>query len=307
MKSRITIPVLTVCCALAIGACTGLKQFPEASEDYSGDLGKQDKDYETALNDIESAKDDPAEMKRIRNEEIDRRLRVIDLNFSEFRKGLATEGVTADFGIAVAQLGLGGAGALVSQTASQILSAVSGGLAGTQQAYSKAALYEKTVSALFAQMKAGRKVVLVRIVTGRVKSIDDYPLSIAVLDLEAYAYAGSLPGAVIGTAADAQVKNDEAKNQIRDIQRKSEDAAKAARDLLENLLNRIEALSDTDAIALATTPPVQDDQVDTLLAARDPGGTQPWLRVASVAKQALKMRVSFASVNDLAKWDAALQ
>lgn len=217
MKSRAMIPVSLVCCVLALGACTGLQQFPQVSEDYSGDLTKHDLAYDTALTAINAASADADEQKRIRNEEIDRRLRVIDLNFSEFRRGLATEGVAADFGIAVVQLGLGGAGALVSQTASQILSAVSGGLAGTQQAYSKAALYEKTVSALLAQMIASRKAVLVLIFTGRTQGIDDYPLSAAVLDLEAYQYAGSLPGAVIATAADAQVKNDQAQTQLNEL------------------------------------------------------------------------------------------
>ena len=144
-------------------------------------------------------------------------MRVIDLNFKEFKRGLAQEGVAADFGIALVQLGLGGAGALVSETASQILSAASGSLAGAQEAYSKAALYEKTVSALLAQMIASRKAVLVNIFTGRTKGIDEYPLPAAVGDLEAYAYAGSLPGAVIATAADAKVKNDQAEDKLAEL------------------------------------------------------------------------------------------
>ena len=198
--------------AVGLGSCTGLQQFPKASEDYAGDLTKQDLAYETALTDINAP---GADGKKIRNKLIDRRLRVIDLNFKEFQTGLAKEGVAADFGIALVQLGLGGAGALVSETASQILSAASGGLAGAQEAYSKAALYEKTVSALLAQMIASRKAVLVNIYQGRTKGIDEYPLPAAVADLEAYAYAGSLPGAVIATAADAKVKNDQAEDKLK--------------------------------------------------------------------------------------------
>ncbi len=155
-------------------------------------------------------------------------------------------------------------------------------------------------------MIASRKAVLVLIVTGRTQNIDDYPLSAAVLDLEAYQFAGSLPGAVLGTAADAKVKDDDAKKQIFEIQRKSIVAAKAARDLLDALLDSIKALSDPDAIALATTPPVQNAVVDNLLAARDARGTKPWLRIGSAAKQALNMMVSFASVDDLAKWKSVL-
>lgn len=197
--------------AVGLGACTGLQQFPKASEDYAGDLTKQDLAYDTALTAINVA---GADGMKIRNELVDGRLRVIDLNFKEFQTGLAQEGVAADFGIALVQLGLGGAGSLVSETASKIASAASAGLAGAQQAYSKAALYEKTVSALLAQMIASRKAVLVDIFTGRTKSIEEYPLPAAVEHLEAYAYAGSLPGAVIATAADAKVKLDQAEDKL---------------------------------------------------------------------------------------------
>jgi len=91
---------------------------------------------------------------RIRNNEIDKRLAVIDANFENFRIALSQENVKADFGVSLVEVGVGGAGALAAETASQILSAVSGGLAGAQAAYSKAALYEKALSALLAQMIA---------------------------------------------------------------------------------------------------------------------------------------------------------
>ena len=185
MKSTLMRLVVVASLGMVVAACTGLQQFPKVSKDYAADLKKIDPDYEKALAKINAKDVSENEKERIRNEEIDRRLRVIDLNFSEFRRGLAKEGVAADFGVALVQLGLGGAGSLVSETVSQILSATSAGLAGAQQAYSKAALYEKTVSALLAQMIASRKAVLVNIFTGRTKGIDDYPLSAAVLDLEA--------------------------------------------------------------------------------------------------------------------------
>ena len=42
---------------------------------------------------------------------IDKRLAGIDANFKEFQMALAQENVRADFGIAVVQVGIGGAGA----------------------------------------------------------------------------------------------------------------------------------------------------------------------------------------------------
>lgn len=209
--------IVSLCVAGFLGGCAGLNQFPDVSADYRKDLNDLDPDYDTALEDIKNAAGNLSEQGRIRNEEIDRRIRVIDLNFTEFQAALAKENVGADFLVGVAGVGAGGVGALVSETASQILSAVSGGLAGTKAAYAEAALFERTLSALLAQMIAGRNSVLVRIYEGRTLSIEEYPLSAAVRDLEAYYFAGSIPGAVVATSADAKVKNDEAEKELENL------------------------------------------------------------------------------------------
>ncbi len=59
--------------AIGLGSCTGLQQFPKASEDYAGDLTKQDLAYETALTEINAP---GADGKKIRNKLIDRRLSI---------------------------------------------------------------------------------------------------------------------------------------------------------------------------------------------------------------------------------------
>ena len=128
-----------------LSGCAGLTQFPATSLHYGHDLTKKDPDYAAALGEI--MKETDANKKRdLRNAEIDRRLRVIDLNFDAFVAALSKESVRANFGVAVAQVGL--ERATVAQTASQILSATSGALAGTQQAYGKAVLYDQAFSAL---------------------------------------------------------------------------------------------------------------------------------------------------------------
>ncbi len=197
--------------ALMTTGCAGLKQFPDTATDFKADLIAKDPAYATALDTMAQS---GADKVAIRNRMIEERLRVIDLRFGEFQRALSRENVTANFGIATAQIVIGGAGALVHETASQILSAISGALAGTQQAYSKAALFEQTMSALLAQMIAARNSVLVKIVEGRGKGIDEYPLSAAARDLEAYYFAGSLPGAIVATSADAKVKNDAAETKL---------------------------------------------------------------------------------------------
>ena len=205
----------------ALAGCTGLEQFPEQlppeTTSYETALNDLDEDYAKALTDIDKATGKPEKQKRIRNLEIDRRLAVIDANFEKFQIALAQENVQVDFGVALVGIGVGGAGALVSETASQILSAVSGDLSGAQAAYGKAALYEKAISALLQQMIAGCSTMLAQIYIGRQSSNEDYPLSAAVHDLDAYYFAGSLPGAIVAASADAQVKNAEATNILREI------------------------------------------------------------------------------------------
>jgi len=41
MKTKAKIPVLLVCFGLALGACTGLQQFPSTSTNYVDDLKSQ--------------------------------------------------------------------------------------------------------------------------------------------------------------------------------------------------------------------------------------------------------------------------
>jgi len=96
---------------------------------------------------------------------------------------------------------------------------VSGGLAGGQAAYSKAVLYDKAMSALIAQMQASRKAVAVEIFQRWNEDIDRYPMWMARTDLEAYYFAGSLPGAILATAADAKVKDVQAEDKLAKFRR----------------------------------------------------------------------------------------
>jgi hypothetical protein len=205
--------ILMLSLMLGVGGCVGLQQYPKVSTSAETDLTTRDADYLQVLARIAEA-GSPEKQKQLRNEAIDKRLRVIDLNFQDFETALAKENVRADFGIAAVQVGLGAAGALVSETASQILSAVSGGLAGTQAAYGRAALFNQAFPALLAQMIASRNAVLVLIYEGKTRTLEEYPLATAIRDLDAYYFAGSLPGAVVATSADATAKNAAAEDRL---------------------------------------------------------------------------------------------
>jgi len=268
--------------------CASLNQFPVVAKDYNQSLNELDADYAMAVkliygpSLIEKTKDGtpsppltpptlneqqqkakggtaaPAftppssdEQKRIRRGMMERRMAVIDAYFKEFQAELVKENVQSEFGIALLGVGIGAAGSLVPETASQILSAVSGGLTGAQAAYGKAALYEKTISALLAQMQAGRKTVAAQIFQRWNLDLDQYPMWMTRMDLDAYYFAGTIPGAILGTAADAKVKETEANDKIRDaillrpITKKS--ASKEMDDKRDNLNSRISKLDGTKA------------------------------------------------------------
>ena len=179
--------------SIALVGCTGLEQFPETSKDYAADLPGLDPDYDKALKQIYADGVTADIQKRIRNQLIEQRMAVVDVHFRNFVTGLAKDNASVDFGVSVVGVGVGAAGSLVSETASQILSAVSGGLEGTQAAYNKSALFDKTLPALVAQMRASRKAIASQIFQRWNLDIQKYPLWVARRDLEAYQFAGSLP------------------------------------------------------------------------------------------------------------------
>ncbi len=307
MKS---IPTLLIVCIL-LTACTGLNQFPATSTDYAKDLKILDPNYADALKGI-SATTVAVKKISIRNEEIDRRMSVIDTNFKHFQASLAKEDVRADFGVALVQIGVGGAGALVSETASQILSAVSGGLAGAQQAYDKSALFDKALPALLAQMIASRNALLTTIYQKRSMDIDQYPLSAAKQDMDAYEFAGSIPGAIVATSADASVKNTAAKQEIiNEIAkftkvRDKQHVEATRKQRIGNMIDVINTLPDKTVLQLAQTPPVEDDDIKNGISKMFPAGLT---LTASSARKILKFSVVMSGRSDvqLKTWEAALE
>lgn len=265
--------LLALIVVFGLGGCVGLTQFPVVSKDYNQALRDLDADYAVTVNWIygpdiiegtgagttpstgstKSAFVPPSaeEQKRIRRAMMERRMAVIDAYFKEFQAGLVKENVGSEFGTELLSVGVGAAGSLVPETASQILSAVSGGLAGAQAAYGKAALYEKTMSALLAQMQAGRKAVAAQIFQRWNLDLDQYPMWMARTDLDAYYFAGSLPGAILGTAADAKVKETEA-NAILLRPVTDESASKAMVVKRDDLRSRIGKLNGDKAKKMVT-------------------------------------------------------
>ena len=91
------------------------------------------------------------------------------------------------------------AGTLVSGTA-QALSATAAGLGGAGTSIDQKVFFDTTMPTLLATMVAQRKVALVRIHEGLTHTIDAYPLTLALNDLDRYYQAGTIPGALSAIA-----------------------------------------------------------------------------------------------------------
>jgi hypothetical protein len=306
--------LLAVIVALGLGGCAGLRQFPEVSQNPEKALHDLDAGYENALVQIygsDSGSGQPQvsteQQKRIRNKLIETRMAVIDAHYREFEAGLVKENVRADFGIALLGIGVGAAGSLVAETASQILSAVSGGLAGAQAAYGKAVLYDKALSALLAQMHASRKVMAAQISQRWALEIEKYPLWLARTDLEAYYFAGSLPGAILATAADAKTK--EAQADVILLRAITPQTVTPEMVLRRAALGaEIDGLDATKAKALVAKIGAEFTEIKSFIDAQYPSDTRAADADGSKAKTVLKRAVvlTVRGPEDADKWQSAI-
>lgn len=195
-------------------SCAALEQFPERTVDFKTDLGAADPHYLSLLDQVYA---EGGNKELIRNQAIEQYLRIIDLRFDAFRQELARQKVRVDFGMSLVGIGVGAAGALAGESTSQLLSAINAGVSGASESFDKAAFYDQAMPALFAQMIASRNELMVMIRDGMREKYEDYPLASAMRHLQAYEFAGSIPGSVIATSADAKAKNDRAENALGSI------------------------------------------------------------------------------------------
>jgi len=202
--------------ALGLVSCASTQGFPERVVKPADELDELKTDFQTAKKMYSMANNDQ-DRKRIRNEIINGRIAAIDINFSLFQEKLHEEGVGLNIGSDAIVLGLGAAGALASGGTSQVLSATSAAVTGLKGSIDKKVFFEQTMPALFAQMIAKRKAVLVNIRNGLHQNPSLYPLQQGMSDLEEYRYAGTIPGAISSVVENAGAQSADASEQLAEI------------------------------------------------------------------------------------------
>lgn len=176
-----------------------------------------------------------------------RRLRALNLEFSNFEERLYGDSNVVGTGGDLLLLVLGGLGATMGNAgAKAALAASSAGVVGAQATINKDLFFQRTIPALMAQMEANRATVTTRILDGLGRSDAAYPLIRAELDLDALKRAGSIPSAISGITTQA--------SDARTIAI-SEQANADARFVItnqsrESLRDRVGRLTNASAIAL---------------------------------------------------------
>lgn len=149
---------------------------------------------------------------KCRNRILAARMHATNIRFSEFEETLFRQTRKAGFGSTLATLGLTSAAAVSTGGASQVLSGIAAFIIGGKEAFQKEVLAERTVIAIHTAMRGKRAQVALRIMTRWNQTIDQYPLALALGDLDEYYSAGTVLGALVGIteAVGASTKQAEA-------------------------------------------------------------------------------------------------
>jgi hypothetical protein len=148
-----------------------------------------------------------------RNRIVGGRMFAADLRFAEFEERLFKEGREVQFGGSLAALGLSAAATASTGGTARVFSALTTLLLGARESYQKDLLAERTAIAIHTSMRAKRAQVALRLRVGLRQSQNDYPVGVALADLNEYVHAGSVLGALIGiteTVGDEARKGQEA-------------------------------------------------------------------------------------------------
>jgi hypothetical protein len=179
---------------LALSACAAFSGYPERPVSRADEIRQMaPKMSGDAILSCMAARTDDC-----RNSIVTARMYVTDLQFSTFEETLFRSTREAAFGATLGTLGLTSAAAVASGGTSQALSGTAALVIGGREAFQKEVLAERTVVAIHTAMRARRAQIAARILEGLQRSVDSYPLTLGLRDLNDYYDAGTILGALVG-------------------------------------------------------------------------------------------------------------
>jgi hypothetical protein len=243
-----------------------------------------------------------------RNSIVLARMAEIDTLYNEYELALSQELREGRFTTALLGLGFGIGGTFASGGASQFLSAGSASVAGASEAFQKEILIERTVQSLTAQMRANRDNVKSNILIKLANDIDAYPTLAALSDVVAYRQAGTIVGGLLGIAENSANAEAQARDKLSTIlittRGRGIDITPSAREQLSRVRSRINAISDSEIVALANNPPSSNDAFENIRKAYLSGAQS--FSNPIIARQAIISAIDAIEVENLGVWEAAL-
>jgi len=138
-------------------------------------------------------------------------MNAIDARYRQFTTNLSSESKRTGLGLDLAVIGLTGWASVAKHTIVNEISAVAGGFAGARGAIDKNLYFDQTLPALIAAMDAEHLKVGSEILRNLQRNATEYPLVVAIGDLNRYELAGSLNAAIQTVTSQASQKREEAK------------------------------------------------------------------------------------------------
>lgn len=177
------------------------------------------------------------------------RLHGYDLEYSDFKRALASQGNVASVGGGLAILTLSGIAATTGHVATAgAMAASTAGIVGAQGLINKELYFQKTLPALVAQMDASRDKVIARILDGLATKDSVYPLVRANVDLARLKDAGSIEGAIGTISEKASEAKAEAAKAVTIVRDPTYVMTRTGR---QTILQRITSLDGADVVKLA--------------------------------------------------------
>ena len=159
-------------------------------------------------------------LKLQRNNVVALRVYLIKKKYNAWERKLRNETSEGNFGTTLALLGLSGLASVVKQgPTSRGLSTAGTIITGAKQGFDRDILFDRTVPILMTQMRASRAKVEEMILKRLNSSYEEWPIGLALADLEALDHAGTVNSALIAVAENVaiakQVNEDRAEQAIK--------------------------------------------------------------------------------------------
>lgn len=203
---------IAVALVFSVG-CLSYQGYPTRYNDPKADLKK----LQTHFDDAQIAACNQTRSAACRDIVVNSLVRSIDLQFDAFRRQLFQAGSSTNFWSDTSVMALGVAGTLVTSVVAPYLAAASALITGTRAAIERDLMFQKTSLILINSMETLRAEKLIAIEAGMKQPWDQYSLSAALNDIEAYYVAGTVPAAISAINAATTTKAQEVQQQMREV------------------------------------------------------------------------------------------